>query len=473
MSIPPSGTSRPTSTKIRCSLDRWASRCCSNSYSSRCSISGWARKPGPSARFEPVALHEPITWRYRGQIVPTNKQITAQVEITRIERDDDGILAVADASLWIDGKRIYSATNLGMRITRASTVTRSSKPLGHDGDSGSTFDRSGCHDLETTIDPAQDIWIADHCPTYVIPSLPMMSVLDLFAQAASRAAAAAKVVEISDLRLLRWIVVDSPTRLRVIVEPAGPGRFEGRLEVWRDAPRSELSRWETHAQAMIVTADDYAGEPAAPAPLKDAVPLCQPVRRHGVPRARVRNPDGRRPDRPQRFVRDACGRAVQGPGGPATSRPPRRCAAHRSAHRDERMDHGQCGCRVVCRTPRTRLSDFRGASFGRGSTATPPVEGTVDVETRFVGFDDAPTLVRMPIVDLWLSVAGKPWAYHPPCRNPAGQRTSRSGQRPQAARIRGRAARGARDVVERSARPRGGHARFRARGDARIGSKAP
>jgi len=42
---------------------------------------GFGKEAGPSARFEPVALHDPITWRYRGQIVPTNKQITAQVEI--------------------------------------------------------------------------------------------------------------------------------------------------------------------------------------------------------------------------------------------------------------------------------------------------------------------------------------------------------------------------------------------------------
>ena len=39
--------------------------------------------------------------------------------------------------------------------------------------------------LETTLDPAKDTWVIDHCPSYVIPSLPMMSVLDLFAQAAS------------------------------------------------------------------------------------------------------------------------------------------------------------------------------------------------------------------------------------------------------------------------------------------------
>ena len=99
---------------------------------------GLGEELGPSARFEPVALRDPITWRYRGQIVPTNKQITAQIEITRIERGDDGVLAVAEASLWNDGIRIYSASNLGMRITGSASDGQSAGPnrLGHDGDSG-------------------------------------------------------------------------------------------------------------------------------------------------------------------------------------------------------------------------------------------------------------------------------------------------------------------------------------------------
>ena len=57
----------------------------------------------------------------------------------------------------------------------------------------------------------------------------MMSVLDLFVQAASRAVGASKVVEVADLRLDRWVVVDSPKRLRVVVEPIEPGRFAGRV----------------------------------------------------------------------------------------------------------------------------------------------------------------------------------------------------------------------------------------------------
>jgi hypothetical protein len=62
----------------------------------------------------------------------------------------------------------------------------------------------------------------------------------------------------------------------VVVDPTESGRFKGRLEVWRDARRAEFSRWETHAEAVIVTADGYEGELAAPASLKDAVPYANP-----------------------------------------------------------------------------------------------------------------------------------------------------------------------------------------------------
>ena len=53
-----------------------------------------------------------------------------------------------------------------------------------------------------------------------------------------------------------------------------------------------------------------------------------------------------------------------------------------------------------------------------------PLEGTVDVEARFVGFDDDGD-DRMPIIDLWFSVGGQALGLHPSRRNPVGKGTSR------------------------------------------------
>jgi len=66
--------------------------------------------------FEPIATGEPMQWKYRGQVVPDNRVITTTLEITERTRDAHGPLARADASLWVDGKRIYEAKGLAMRI---------------------------------------------------------------------------------------------------------------------------------------------------------------------------------------------------------------------------------------------------------------------------------------------------------------------------------------------------------------------
>jgi len=362
---------------------------------------GFGEQMGPSARFEPVAQRHAITWRYRGQIVPTNEQITAQVELTRIAREDDAILAVADASLWCDGIRIYSATDLGMRIVSDTPGVRSAAAAAP----------GAATTLETTIDPARDTWVNDHCPSFVIPALPMMSVLDLFAQAAGQAAGAATVVEVSELELVRWVIVDSPKRLRVIVEPVEPGRFAGRLQVWRDAPRAELSRWETHAQAVIVTADGYTGEPPAPAPLRDAIPFASPYDGtvfHGPAFASLL--DG----------------AHIGRNGSSGTLGVERCTVPAGRQQPGLLDgalhivpHNAMNVWTTDGSDVAAYADATDPTVGfprrvvwaRFYSAT-PTAGTVDVEARFVGFDDAADGgARMPIVDLWLSVAGSPWAH--------------------------------------------------------------
>lgn len=389
---------------------------------------GLGNEAGPSARFEPVALNDAITWRYRGQIVPTNKHITSEVEITRIVRDHDGvpgILAVADASLWVDGKRIYSATNLGMRITRtvpphqrkaqigsstttpATTAPTTTAPAATPPSASATA--APATTVEMTIDPARDTWITDHCPTYVIPSLPMMSVLDLFAQAASRAAGTAKVVEVTDVRVVRWIIVDSPKQLRVVVEPVEPGRFEGRLQVWRDAPTAKLSRWETHAHATIVIADHYPDGPTTQSALEEAVPFATPYDTsavfHGPAFATLM--DGARIGRngsSGTLAVERC-KVPQGLLQPGLLDG----ALHIVPHAAMSVWTTQ-GCTVesysdasdptVAFPSRVVWARFYGDA---------PTEGTVDVESRFVGVDDDDG--RMPVIDLWLSVGGKPWAY--------------------------------------------------------------
>ncbi len=67
-------------------------------------------------RFETQAVDVPMSWKYRGQVIPDNHVVVADVEITELRRETQGVLVVASGSLWVDGKRIYEATGLGVRI---------------------------------------------------------------------------------------------------------------------------------------------------------------------------------------------------------------------------------------------------------------------------------------------------------------------------------------------------------------------
>ena len=62
------------------------------------------------------------------------------------ESDEAGTIfsayALATASLWVDGLRIYEATNLGMRIV-----------AGREGGPGK---------IDEILDPETDIWLNDH-----------------------------------------------------------------------------------------------------------------------------------------------------------------------------------------------------------------------------------------------------------------------------------------------------------------------
>ena len=140
-------------------------------------------------RFEPMAFNEAMTWKYRGQVVPKNKLISSTLEITEIRKEAGSVLVLASASLWVDGKRIYEASNLGVRIV--------STPVGSK--------------LNQILDPEKDHWIKDHCPTWTVPALPMMSMVDLMAQGACTAD---PLIELKDIRVKSWLTFDGARTLR-------------------------------------------------------------------------------------------------------------------------------------------------------------------------------------------------------------------------------------------------------------------
>ncbi|GLH96286.1 hypothetical protein Pa4123_15600 [Phytohabitans aurantiacus] len=143
-------------------------------------------------RFEPVMPGRELTWRYRGQVVPGDGLVTVEMEILEYAEDARGRYAVADAWLWVDGRRIYHATGLGVRVVP---------------------DDPSLH-VDRVLDPARDTWVNDHCPSWTVPTLPMMSIVDALASAAA-SYSGQDVLGVYDVRLRRWLPVEEPVRLRV------------------------------------------------------------------------------------------------------------------------------------------------------------------------------------------------------------------------------------------------------------------
>lgn len=190
-------------------------------------------------RFEPLALGQALTWKYRGQIIPTNKCVMSLLDIT--EKGSDFVIATL--SLWVDGKRIYEAKNMGMRIV-----------------SGGSF--SLIRD-QRMIDPTEQKWLNDHCPTYVLPTLPLMSMVDEMAAAAQKAFPGKKLIRMENIRVFRWVPITGATIIHSEVQSQALGKVEVSLST---SIGKSLSPF---AQGIVYLADEYPQSPPAPQSLSD------------------------------------------------------------------------------------------------------------------------------------------------------------------------------------------------------------
>lgn len=70
----------------------------------------------PAPRFVTPISRAPISWRYRGQVTQQNNLFELEVHISDQQADSQGITLLGEASVWIDGLRIYDARNAAIRI---------------------------------------------------------------------------------------------------------------------------------------------------------------------------------------------------------------------------------------------------------------------------------------------------------------------------------------------------------------------
>ncbi len=194
----------------------------------------------PNPRFEQLATGAPVSWTFRGQVLPHTRRLSVLVEILESAPG----FARAAASLWADDKKIYAVPSFAIRIVPGAADEEEEAEI---------------------LDADRDSWLSDHCPTYTIPALPMMSVADRLASAVARANPGRKVIGLRDVRLQRWIVLaPGPRRLKSDVKQLVSFHWKATLSVWREATRASLSRFDEAATGQVELADYY---PASPEPL--------------------------------------------------------------------------------------------------------------------------------------------------------------------------------------------------------------
>jgi len=230
-------------------------------------------------RFEPLMMGRPLSWKYRGQVVPKNKVIYCELDITEVGEDDQGRFAVCDAYLWVDDLRIYQAIGMGMRIVDGALPPKPAllpdthgivaQAKGAQGTGRQTNKRgaAAADPSSETLDPfGGTAWVRDHCPTFTVPALPAMSMVDRLA-AAGQAALGGRVVGLTDVQVLRWLPVPGPVQVRTVVDRVDGDMASITLEAYREA--GDLSRFEAVAKGTVHT----GAHPTAPAPWATAMGL--------------------------------------------------------------------------------------------------------------------------------------------------------------------------------------------------------
>ncbi|MFB9903175.1 beta-ketoacyl synthase N-terminal-like domain-containing protein [Allokutzneria oryzae] len=134
--------------------------------------------------------------------------------------------------------------------------------------------------VESVLDPSIDTWVTDHCPTWTIPALPMMSVVDRLARAAADYTGLA-VLAVHDVRLQRWILVPEALRLRTEVIETGDG-LTVKLLVRQESATASRSGFEELATATVVVGAQREPEPERFEPLPDGVREREPYESAGL-----------------------------------------------------------------------------------------------------------------------------------------------------------------------------------------------
>ncbi len=110
----------------------------------------------------------------------------------------------------------------------------------------------------TILDPwGEDAWLLDHCPTFTVPALPAMSMLD-FAAKCARAALGRRVTEVRQFQILRWLPLPKKMGIRGRVEILSDDAARVTVEAWPNPVET------THFTGLAVGTVSTAPSPPEP-----------------------------------------------------------------------------------------------------------------------------------------------------------------------------------------------------------------
>lgn len=126
-----------------------------------------------------------------------------------------------------------------------------------------------CLEAVRIFDPDKDVWLRDHCPTFVIPTMPLSGMMSLMREAALQLHPESKVVGLDNIQAGHWLeFFNGPqeVRLRAETEHSPDHGLAVRvvLKQYRRAPKKELSRWEPFCSGRVRLAEEYPASPEGP-----------------------------------------------------------------------------------------------------------------------------------------------------------------------------------------------------------------
>ncbi|WP_086826894.1 beta-ketoacyl synthase N-terminal-like domain-containing protein [Allokutzneria sp. NRRL B-24872] len=212
----------------------------------------------------------------------TSNAASSTAAMTNAERPNTGldISMPSNATMTNTAISIAERPNTGLGTTTSDATTsdaeRPTTGLGITTTTNTEAPNTGLATMSTEVrlDPADHPWMADHCPGWATPAMPMMSIVDTLADAAARRTSL-DVRAVRDVQLRRWLPTDHPLRLRTDLSVDGD-TAQVTLLTWRDAATAQLSRFEEVASGTVHLGPYPTARPEPFAQLTDAVEEVDP-----------------------------------------------------------------------------------------------------------------------------------------------------------------------------------------------------